>query len=221
MATWADVGKVVSGRDGAQLGTLSALRRILKPEIVGNVLELGSDDGADRKTASLAEYANWEFVSAYEFGAAGGRLPYEDAFFDVVFVHHALERLMNPLDMLKEARRVLGDAGQALVAVNQFRPATNGVIWNITPLGMHDLAVAAGFEIRDMRAGIDGKTLLERVYLGNPKESARFFSDESPLNVEIEAALKAEGKGPRPINLKKLQFAGAFVAVLGHPAPAA
>jgi hypothetical protein len=61
----------------------------------------------------------------------------------------------------------------------------------------------------EVRPGIDGITLSQRSYLGRPKAMRKFFSEESPLNQEIEELAKDKSVAIR--NYRKLMFCGHFV----------
>jgi len=217
MSLWDDLSPFVSNRNAAQARPLALLRAAMRSHASGTALEIQASASAD---ASLEGSMTWETVSATELAESiEPELPYGYGAFDIVFVNHALERSISPLTLMHEIYRVVKPGGRVVFVASNIRPNENGVYCSVTPAGFVRMAKLAGLEVQELHPGIDGRTLFERIFAGNPRETARYFSEESPLNQEIAEKLGAESKSARSINMRKLQFCGEYHAVCQRPDP--
>ncbi len=145
----------------------------------------------------------------------GYKLPFPDKHFDLVYSYQVLEHVRKPEMALSEVMRVLRPGGLFIGQTSQFEPYHSYSLWNFTVYGFKRIAEEAGLILDELRPGIDGFTLMRRSYEGRPKHMSRYFTEESPVNQEIEAA--AAGRPVRICNYRKLMMAGQFVFVLRRP----
>jgi len=143
-------------RSGEKVLDLGAKRGGLSDAIVAAGLEVdytGFD--LSQANAEVAEGAGLKFVR----GDVTKTLPFDGGSFDCVFCLELLEHLTVPLLLLAEIRRVLGEAGRAVVSVPSpyswvevarellGRPDTEGHLNGFTTPVMENLAALAGFRI--------------------------------------------------------------------------
>ena len=72
------------------------------------------------------------------------------------------------------------------------------------------LVEAAGLELLQLRPGIDGIALITRAYEGRRPEHGQWWSQESPLNAEIERTAAEQDARPARVNHRKLEVCGQF-----------
>lgn len=167
-------------------------------------------DIASSPEVDLRRRTDGEFVT-YE----GFELPFEDRSFDLVFSHQVLEHVRKPELALSEVARVLRPGGLFIGQTSQFEPYHSYSLWNFTVYGFKRIAEDAGLILDELRPGIDGFTLMQRSYQGRPTHMSRYFTEESPINVEIEGTVV--GRPVHICNYRKLMIAGQFVFVLRRP----
>lgn len=190
----------------------------------GNILDLGCGDGRSLDFfRQLAPMARWVGVDIEESPEVSSRtrsdgefvvfngidLPFDDGFFDLIFCHQVLEHVRYPELLLKSAQRVLARGGILIGSTSQLEPYHSYSFWNYTFVGFKQLLRDAGLKLVEIRPGIDGPTLIQRSYLGRPAEFSKYFSQESPLNQEIEQRYASKSAQRR--NFEKLLFCGHFV----------
>jgi SAM-dependent methyltransferase len=140
----------------------------------------------------------------------GGRLPFEDGAFDVVFCKQVLEHVHDPRHVLGEVARVLAPGGHLAGSTSQLEPFHARSTFGYTAHGMALLLEGAGLELVEVRPGIDGPTLIARSMSRRARVFDRWFGRESPANRAIELAGRAAGAGPAEVNAAKLKFCGQF-----------
>lgn len=150
-----------------------------------------------------------------------GTLPFTDRSFDVVYAPRALECLRFPEAGLGEIARVLSDDGRCIGQTAQFEPCQRPVLWNFKPYGLKRMAADVGLELVEVRPGIDGFTLMQRLYRRRTPPQDDFFENESPVNREIESSGRRRGRSHRTINSNKLLYCGHFAFVLARSRQAA
>ncbi|GEP61434.1 class I SAM-dependent methyltransferase [Reyranella soli] len=212
MSSWSQLSTLVSNKECNQLGPLGAVRKLTAGSRGAKGLEVHNDKVTPAAPSQKGS-VEWNVVSASNWVGSPPKKSTRGSY-DLVILNQALEQAVDPLRFLQEVRSQLVVGAQILIIAAHLRPAANGVFWSISPLGMMELARRAGFRIVEMRAGIDALALIDRTYEGNPRETSRYISEESPLNQKIEKQLRAEGKQVRSINVRKLQFAGLFMTYL-------
>ena len=195
-----------------------------------DVLDLGCGDGrsADlfRKLSPSCRWIGVDIEDSPEVNSRvrndvefvtydGEHLPFSDDAFDLVYSYQVFEHVRYPEQVLREVKRVLKPGGIFVGQTSQFEPYHSYSLWNFTIFGFKILVEAAGMRLESIRPGIDGPTLIERSYLGRPKEYSKWFSEESPLNSKIERNCNEAGKSVRVKNFRKLMFCGQFVFVCG------
>jgi SAM-dependent methyltransferase len=132
---------------------------------------------------------------------------------DVVYSHQVFEHVRHPEALLAEVRRVLKPGGVFVGSTSHLEPFHSRSYWNYTPYGFCVLLRDAGFHSIQVRPGIDSITLIGRRCAGYLKISRLFepfFKIESPLNLFLEALLRALRQPVRRRNAFKLLFAGQF-----------
>jgi len=213
----------------------SSAESILRAHVVAglkasSVLDFGCGDGRSidlfRTTLPEAKWTGVDIPSSPEVDLRrrtdgefvtydGYELPFPDECFDIVYSHQVLEHVRKPELALSEVARVLRPGGLFIGQTSQFEPYHSYSLWNFTVYGFKRIAEEAGLLLDELRPGIDGFTLMRRSYEGRPKHMSRFFSEESPINQEIELA--AAGRRVRICNFRKLLIAGQFIFVLRRP----
>lgn len=139
----------------------------------------------------------------------GENLPFPDGSFDLVYSYQVLEHVRKPDIVLGEIARVLDKGGLFIGQTSQFEPYHSYSLWNFTIYGFKRMMEDAGFVLNELRPCIDGFTLLRRTYEERPPHIDRYFSNESPINREIEFIM--DSKTAKERNYRKLFFSGQFV----------
>jgi SAM-dependent methyltransferase len=147
----------------------------------------------------------------------GGRLPFPDAGFDVVFCKQVLEHVRDPRLVLGEVARVLVPGGHLAGSTSMLEPFHARSTLGYTPYGLALLLDDAGLELLEVRPGIDGPTLVARGLARRARVFDRWFGRESPLNAGIEAAGRLAGASAAEVNAAKLKFCGQFAFLARRP----
>jgi SAM-dependent methyltransferase len=140
----------------------------------------------------------------------GGRLPFGDGEFDVVFCKQVLEHVHDPRLVLAEVARVLKPGGHFAGSTSQMEPFHARSTFGYTPYGMSLLLGEAGLELLEVRPGIDAITLTARSIARRAGVFGRWFGRDSPPNRAIDAAGRVAGASPQSVNAAKLKFCGQF-----------
>lgn len=142
----------------------------------------------------------------------GVNLPFKAESFGLVYSYQVFEHVRHPEALLAEIRRVLKKDGLMIGQTSQLEPYHSFSYWNFTVFGFRKILEDAGFRLLVLRPGIDSITLIERSFHGRAKEWTKWFTEESPLNTQIEQRL--EDKRPsRTRNFRKLIYCGQFIFV--------
>ncbi len=147
----------------------------------------------------------------------GRMLPFNENEFDLVYSNQVLEHVRNPDMAMEQVCKVLSPEGLFIGQTSQFEPYHSFSLWNFTLYGFKTIVEDAGMKLLELRPSIDGFTLMERSFKGRPKEYSKYFSEESPLNHEIEELATRQNKTIRIINHRKLQSCGQFCFVIQKP----
>jgi SAM-dependent methyltransferase len=149
----------------------------------------------------------------------GGRIPFGDGTFDVVFCKQVLEHVHDPRLVLAEVARVLAPGGHFAGSTSQMEPFHARSTFGYTPYGLALLLAEAGLELVEVRPGIDALTLTARSIARRANVFGRWFGRDSPPNRAIDAAGRLARARPAQVNAAKLKFCGQF-AFLARAAPA-
>lgn len=139
----------------------------------------------------------------------GTTFPFEDQSFDLIYSHQVFEHVRHPEAVLAEVFRTLKPGGAFIGSTSQLEPYHSYSFWNFTVYGFAVLLKDAGLQLDELRPGIDGPTLIKRSMTNDREAFDRYFSEESPVNVEIQRG--AFGRSNRVINFRKLRYCGHFV----------
>lgn len=201
--------------------------RVAKGFAPTKVLDFGCGDGRSidlfRRVLPQADWTGVDIEASPEVASRrrqdgrfvtydGYELPFPDRSFPLVYSHQVLEHVRKPELALREIARVLEPDGLFIGQTSQFEPYHSYSLWNFTVYGFKRIVEDAGLQLAELRPGIDGFTLMRRTYEGRPPEMSKYFSQESPINEEIERS--AEGKRTAIRNYRKLLFCGQFIFVV-------
>jgi 2-polyprenyl-3-methyl-5-hydroxy-6-metoxy-1,4-benzoquinol methylase len=196
------------------------------------VVELGCGDGRGRRkwhrAAPTATWIGVDIASSPEVDARapvdailvtydGVRLPFADASVDCISCQQVLEHVRHPEQVLTEAARVLKPGASMIGTTSNLEPYHSYSLWNFTLYGFVTIARDAGLEVREVRPGIDGPTLIERQMRNRPPEMSKYFSETSPRNAEIIEWGKQTKRNAAVVNNRMLQFCGHFAFHLVRP----
>ncbi|HIG66011.1 MAG: class I SAM-dependent methyltransferase [Verrucomicrobiales bacterium] len=92
-------------------------------------------------------------------------LPYPDNYFDLIFCHQVLEHVRHPDALISDALRVMKPNGKFMGSVSYLEPYHSYSIFNFTPYGIARIFSDAGFELKEIRPGVDASMLINRQLL--------------------------------------------------------
>ncbi|MFJ3234289.1 class I SAM-dependent methyltransferase [Streptomyces sp. NPDC086787] len=141
----------------------------------------------------------------------GVNLPFRSDGVPLIYSHQVFEHVARPRDLLREVGRVLRPGGLFIGSTSQFEPYHSYSLWNYTPYGFRMLVEEAGLALEEIRPSLDGVTLIMRAYHPSGKQRyGRYWSEESPLNTEIDTWARTNRRRTALVNLRKLTFCGQF-----------
>lgn len=161
----------------------STLKSIIDSKISNNILDVGCASGSFTNNisnifpnstitgidiySSAIEYGKKKYPHINFILADAHHIPFEDNRFDLVICYETIEHLTNPLEVLREMRRVLKTEGTAIVAMDSgsllfqvvwfLWEKTKGNVWqgaHIHPYDHKELESVikkAGFKIKNKR----------------------------------------------------------------------
>lgn len=188
---------------GCGTGTSADFFKKMAPDAKWIGLDIEESPEVAARTKSGAEFHSFDGIN----------IPFNDNSFDLIFSNQVLEHVRHPVELLKEARRVLKPGGFMVGSTSHLEPYHSLSVRNYTPYGFRLLLEEAGLHLEEIRPGIDSLTLIVRLGLGRPKFFARWWRKESPLNKLISLFGKLSGKSPAEINVLKLIFCGQFAFI--------
>jgi SAM-dependent methyltransferase len=162
--------------------------------------------GLDIEESDLARSVTGEEIILYD----GRNIPLPTGSVPLIYSRQVFEHVRYPERVLAETARVLKPGGIFIGSTSHLEPFHAHSLWNYTPYGFKVLVEAAGLQLLEIRPAIDGATLIDRLFQGKPLEYSRWFQEESPLNVKIEARGWEVGKNAASINNMKLELCGQF-----------
>lgn len=136
---------------------------------------------------------------------------------DLIFCRQFIGRVRHPDKLLQDACRVLKNDGYFVGSASHLEPYHSLLLRNYTPYGFKEVVQDAGFLLQEIRPGIDGMTLVERTFKGRPKSYGKYFSQDSPFNVLIDAWGKEKNRSVQQILVRKLSICGHFCFICAKP----
>jgi SAM-dependent methyltransferase len=144
-------------------------------------------------------------------------IPLRDASVDLVYSRQVFEHVRQPEPLLADIRRVLRPGGAFIGSTSHLEPYHSHSLWNYTPVGFKRLVIDAGMRVRELRPGIDGISLIKRAY-ERRDEMNHWFTNESPLNQEIDEWAREGRHSVAVTAYRKLSFCGQFAFWVERPA---
>jgi SAM-dependent methyltransferase len=199
-----------------------------------NVLDLGCGTGNSIDLFSnINSYINWFGIDVEsspegklrtrtdgDFSTYNGvNLPYKENFFDCIYSNQVLEHVRHPDALLKDVFRVLKPGGCFTGSVSYLEPYHSLSIYNFTPYGLMVSLADAGFQLKELRPGIDGPTLILRQLLNAPQKLQPLFNRTSLFNIIVNISGFLFRLSHREKNFLKLQFAGQVCFLAGKNRP--
>jgi SAM-dependent methyltransferase len=138
----------------------------------------------------------------------GVNLPYENDFFDFIYTQQVLEHVRYPDDLLGNVYRVLKQGGCFAGSVSYLEPYHSYSIYNFTPHGLIVCLRDAGFDLLEIRPGIDVLAMIVRQMLNAPRWLNWFINNASPFDIFVNLIGILFGMGHKEQNFLKVQFAG-------------
>ena len=185
---------------GCGLGRTRAFFQDIRP----NIQWFGVDIPFSREAHARTETHN---IVTYD----GLHAPFKSSGFDLIYTRQVMEHVRYPEPLLAEVQRLLRPGGHFIGSTSHLEPYHSRSYWNYTPWGFCRLLETAGFQVQEIRPGIDAFTLMARRLAGNHPWFDHFFAHESPLNWVIDLVGRLGHKSPRTINHVKLTYCGHFV----------
>ena len=188
---------------GCGTGTSADFFKKMVPDAQWIGLDIEESPEVASRTKTGAEFHSFDGIN----------IPFGDNSFDLIFSNQVLEHVRHPVELLKEARRVLKPEGFMVGSTSHLEPYHSFSVRNYTPYGFRLLLEESGLHLEEIRPGIDSLTLIIRLGIGRPKFFSRWFRKESPLNKLISLFGKLSGKSHAEINVLKLIFCGQFAFI--------
>jgi SAM-dependent methyltransferase len=229
---WNLVGDLMPNDHARQVTAYDLAREeMARPDAPPTVVDLGCGNARSarvfREAAPRVRWVGLDIEqSPYASAVAGEEIviydgvtfPFATATIPLFFSNQVFEHVRYPEAVLREVARTLVPGGIFIGSTSQLEPYHEYSLWNYTPYGFRVLVEAAGLEVLQVRPGIDGVALIRRQYEGRKPEHSRWFSEESPLNVEIDEFGAHTRRRPALVNNRKLQFCGQFSFRVRKPA---
>ena len=146
----------------------------------------------------------------------GGKIPVNDAEFDVVLSLQTFEHIQDIDLTFSEISRILKPNGHLIGAVSQMEAFHSMSTFNFTPYGLKLVAERNGMELSKVHPQIDSISLIFRSMmraLGDKKSVEiinQMFHDSSPINKQMTLIGEKKGLSNKEINSWKLQYCGQF-----------
>jgi SAM-dependent methyltransferase len=183
---------------GCGAGNSIDLFRSINPDINWFGVDVKSSPEGKLRTRTDGDFRTYDGIN----------LPYDDNFFDFIYSNQVLEHVRHPDSLLKDVFRVLKPGGYFTGSVSYLEPYHSFSIYNFTPYGIMVSLCDTGFQLKEMRPGIDGLTLILRQMLNAPQKLELFFTRLSLFNLLVNISGFIFQLGHREKNFLKIQFAG-------------
>ena len=139
----------------------------------------------------------------------GINLPYDDAFFDIVYCTQVFEHVKQPHELMHNIQRVLKPGGRFVGSVAYLEPYHSFSVFNFTPFGMIYLMELAGLKPEGLWFCNDCFHTIFR-QLTNKARFMNWLGHVSLLYSAFEIFGRLGGLDRKDINLFKILFSGAF-----------
>jgi ubiquinone/menaquinone biosynthesis C-methylase UbiE len=137
----------------------------------------------------------------------GTDLPFKNQTFDLIYSRQVFEHVQNPFALFSEISRVSKPRCKFVGSVSQMEPYHSYSFFNWTPFALSQILTSSGFNLIQIRPGIDAFTLLIRsMVLTN--FLTKYLELESPINQFLNVVGKVLNKKSSSINALKLKIAG-------------
>jgi len=183
---------------GCGAGNSIDLFRSINPGISWFGVDVESSPEGKLRTRTDGDFSTYDGVN----------LPYEENFFDFIYSNQVLEHVRHPDALLKDVFRVLKPGGYFTGSASYLEPYHSLSIYNFTPYGLMVSLADAGFQLKELRPGIDGPTLILRQLLNAPQKLQFLFNRVSLFNFTVNLSGFLFRLSHREKNFLKLQFAG-------------
>ena len=208
-----------------------AVQYFSKPVGSVKVLDLGCGEGDSTDLFQrISENIDWYGVDIEESPETNRRtressristyngvdLPYPDDFFDLIFCNQVLEHVRYPDALIGDAFRVLKPSGIFMGSVSYLEPYHSYSIFNFTPLGIARVFSDAGFELEEIRPGVDASLLINRQLL-NRSKLLRPIWDHNFIYGLINLIGFLSKLDHRHRNFLKIQYSGHLMFTAVHP----
>ena len=230
---WDLISDVVPGDQAIQVNEAYYVERVVRPLAPGSVVvDLGCGEGKAQRAVNRANsQVRWvgvDIPSSPEVDQRtsrrdglvsfdGVRLPFRTASVDCVLSLQVLEHVRHPAPLLRGVARVLKPGAPFAGTTSNLEPYHSYSLWNFTPYGFVTIARDAGLDVKELRPGIDGPTLIERQIRGRPPEMSKYFGSTSPRNSEFIEWGRKTRRRPALVNNRMLQFSGHFGFLAERP----
>lgn len=146
----------------------------------------------------------------------GITLPFPDNSFDVVYSNNVFEHVRHPEAALDEIHRVLTPGGHFIASLSYLYPLHSYSIFNYTPYGWFTLLDEHGFDVHELRPGIDGIASILRGYHGAAARFSQWFSS-SPFNRFIQKMASKHKLTIQQTNMRMLMNTGIIHSLATKP----
>lgn len=169
----------------------------LVPEAVWHGVDIEDSPEVRKRTR------NHESIMTFD----GVNLPYTDEMFDLIYCNQVLEHVRFPDKLIAECFRVLKPNGLFLGSVSYLEPYHSHSVFNFTPFGIIRVFNDAGFNLEEIRPGIDAFSLISR-QLFNCSKVFRWIWERNCLHFICDSIGFMARIGYHERNFLKIQFAG-------------
>ncbi len=142
----------------------------------------------------------------------GINLPYDDNYFDLIYCNQVLEHVRYIDALIPEAFRVLKSGGTFIGSVSYLEPFHSYSISNLTPYGVSQVFGDAGFNLKEIRPGVDALYLIIRQLL-SPSKWLRLLLTHNYLYMFVGLISRLFRLEHRERNFLKVQFSGHLVFI--------
>lgn len=155
---------------------------------------------------------NSKLISTFD----GVHLPYSDGTFDLLYCHQVLEHVRKPDALIAESLRVTKPGRWFVGSVSYLEPFHSYSIFNFTPYGVVRVFTDTGFELEEIRPGVDASHLITR-QLFNRSSGFRLLWKRNVLHGLMDVIGTVWRLEHRHRNFLKILFSGHLVFIARRP----